>query len=453
MDKATQIYAAVAATIGAFGMGTVLAWTSPALNSMRKEDEFRDMTKSEESWVGSLMPLGALVAAIPCGILMNAVGRKLGALLLSPIFVLGWLLMAFAKNIAMVYAGRFLVGFCSGGFSLIAPVYIGEIAEDSIRGALGSGFQMMVVLGILFVNVIGKWANHLWLSIICGFFPLVFAVFMIFAKESPKYLLMKGKNTEAIESLRWFRNKQSSQDVDAEFKLIEASVNEVLSTKTKVSDLKLPWNLRPTIILMALMLFQQFSGINAVIFYTQKIFESAKSEMDPLDASILVAGVQVIATLAAVFVVDRLGRKILLLASDLIMCISLVCLGLYFKLDEDGKGGSIGWLPLVSLMIFIAAFSIGFGPLPWMMMGELLPGHIKGPVASMATLFNWLLAFIVTKFYEDLLEATSAFWCYWIFAIVCAVGTGFIFLFVPETKGKSVEEIQRGFGAPSNQTV
>jgi len=453
MDKATQIYAAVAATIGAFGMGTVLAWTSPALKSMREEDAFTDMTKGQESWVGSLMPLGALVAAIPCGILMNIVGRKVGTLLLAPLFVLGWLLMAFAKNIAMVYVGRFIVGFCSGGFSLIAPVYIGEIAEDSIRGALGSGFQLMVVLGILFVNVIGKWAKHLLLSVICAIFPLVFAVFMIFAKESPKYLLMKGKSTEAIESLRWFRNKKSSQDVDVEFKMIEANVNEVLSTKTNIKDILLPWNLRPTLIMMALMLFQQFSGINAVIFYTQQIFVSANSEMDPLNASIIVAVVQVIATLAAVFVVDKLGRKILLLASDLIMCISLVCLGLYFKLDEDGKAGSIGWLPLVSLMIFIAAFSIGFGPLPWMMLGELLPGQIKGPVASMATLFNWLLAFIVTKFYEDLLNATSAYWCYWIFAIVCATGTIFILLIIPETKGKSVEEIQRGFGAPSKQTV
>jgi len=358
-----------------------------------------------------------------------------------------------AQNLAMMLIGRFITGFTGGGFSLVAPVYIGETAEDSVRGALGSGFQLMVVLGILFVNVIGLGPNWQWISMICGFVPLVFLIAMVFVQESPRYLLMKGKRAEASRALCWFRKKNSSQDVEQELLIIEAEVNEAKMNKAKVSDLALSYNLRPSVIMFLLMLFQQLSGINAVIFYSTTIFQDSGSNFEnDLIPSIIVAAVQVVATLGAVFVVDRLGRKILLIVSDALMCVSLVALGVYFKLKEDGKVDGLGWLPLVSLIIFISAFSIGFGPLPWMMLGELLPPKLKGLVASMATMFNWFLAFLVTKFFTSVRDALTPKWCYWMFAIICAVGTAFVILIVPETKGKSLEEIQRHFGAPETVT-
>ncbi|OXA62848.1 facilitated trehalose transporter Tret1-2 homolog [Folsomia candida] len=450
MEKSNQIFAAASATVGAFGLGTVLAWTSPALESMQKEsEEFKEISKESQSWVGAILTLGALFSAPVCGVLMDRIGRKNTMLILSVPFVLGWLLIGYAQNLAMMLCGRFISGFCGGGFSLVAPVFIGETAEDSIRGALGSGFQLMVVLGILFVNTVGSFADWQWLSLICGFVPLVFLISMIFVQESPRYLLMKGKNADASQSLCWFRKKTSSQEVEDELKIIEISVNESKAEKAKFSDLALPHNLRPSLIMMALMLFQQLSGINAVIFYTTNIFKAAGSDLDGNVSSIIVAGIQVVATLAAVFVVDKLGRRILLTASALIMCIALVALGLFFHLQENGNAKTIGWLPLVSLMVFISAFSIGFGPLPWMMLGELLPPKVKGLVASVATMFNWFLAFLVTKFYQNLLDAVGAPACYWGFAGVCAVGTAFIILIIPETKGKSIDEIQKLFGAPT----
>ncbi|OXA48919.1 facilitated trehalose transporter Tret1 [Folsomia candida] len=449
MDKSTQLYAAMAATIGAFGLGTVLAWTSPGLPSLEKDsDDFKDMSDETKSWIGSILNLGALLSAPVVGFLMDRIGRKHTMMLLSLPFVLGWLLIGFATNLAMILAGRFITGFCGGGFSLVAPVYIGETAEDSIRGALGSCFQLLLVIGILVVNCLGLLVDYQWISFICGVFPLVFLVAIFFVQDSPRYLLMKGKEAEASKALCWFRRKTSPQEVEDEMSIIQAGVTEALTNKAKLSDLKLPQNLRPALIMFALMFFQQLSGINAVIFYTSDIFEAAGSDLPALESAIIVTGIQVFATLGAVFVVDKLGRKILLIASASVMCVSLVALGLFFMLQSHSLDNGIGWLPLVSLMIFITAFSIGFGPLPWMMLGELLPAKTKGLVASMATMFNWFLSFIVTKFYANLLKAVGAPACYWGFAGVCAVGTAFIIIFVPETKGKSMDEIQEHFGAP-----
>jgi len=211
--------------------------------------------------------------------------------------------------------------------------------------------------------------------------------------------------------------------------------------------------LRPSLIMMGLMLFQQLSGINAVIFYTVQIFDSANVDLDPSVSTMIVGGVQIAATLASIFVVDRLGRRILLLFSDIVMCISLVALGLYFKMKEDGNAANIGWLPLISLILFIVAFSVGYGPLPWMMLGELLPPKVKGLTASIATMFNWFLSFLVTKFFANMLKSFGDAWSYWTFAIICAAGTVFVFIFVPETKGKSLDDIQKLFGAPEAKTT
>ncbi|CAL8087068.1 unnamed protein product [Orchesella dallaii] len=452
-----QIVAAVAATVGAFGLGTVLGYTSPAMPDLKERIyngtvDIEPFSEETESWIGSIINLGALASAIVVGILVDIIGRKLTMLLLSAPFVLGWLLLAFAKNSAMIIIGRVITGFCGGGFSLAAPLFVAEMAEDNIRGALGSGFQVMVTFGILFVYVFGSFLSFQWLAIICGFVPLVFLVAMIFIPESPRYLVAKGKSADASRSLCWFRKKTSSQEVEDEMRIIEMSVNEMKAQASSMSDLFEPHHLRPSLLMIALMCFQQLSGINAVIFYTSDIFSSAGSTMDENLSTIIVGIVQFVATVSSIFFVDRAGRKILLLISSAVMCGSLVVLGIFFQLQADGKDEGLGWLPLICLMLFICAFSIGYGPIPWLMLGELIPQKVKARVASLSTVINWGLSFIVTKFFKSIQDALTIQWCYWIFAIICAIGFVFVFLLLPETKGKSIEEIQKYFGGPTSST-
>lgn len=191
------------------------------------------------------------------------------------------------------------------------------------------------------------------------------------------------------------------------------------------------------------MFFQQFSGINAVIFYTVTIFKSAGSTMDPQVSSIIVGVVQVLVTFAAAVLVERAGRKILLVQSSAIMCLCLTVLGIYFHLkDHDHNVSAIGWLPLFSMVMFIVSFSLGYGPIPWMIMGELLAPEVKGIATALTVLFNWTAVFIVTKSFPILIELVGSDCTFWIFAIIMALGTFYGIVALFETKGKSNAQIQ-----------
>lgn len=198
------------------------------------------------------------------------------------------------------------------------------------------------------------------------------------------------------------------------------------------------------LISLGLMLFQQLSGINAVIFYAASIFKMAGSSVDENLASIIIGIVNFVSTFIATAIIDRLGRKMLLYISSVAMIITLVSLGAYFYVKDSGVDvTAYGWLPLACLVIYVLGFSIGFGPIPWLMLGEILPSKIRGTAASLATGFNWTCTFIVTKTFHNIIDAINMYGTVWLFAVICLVGLFFVIFFVPETRGKSLEEIER----------
>lgn len=202
------------------------------------------------------------------------------------------------------------------------------------------------------------------------------------------------------------------------------------------------------IISLALMLFQQFSGINAVIFYTQPIFDSAGSTLDPALCSIIVGVVQVVMTVTSALLIEKAGRRILLLQSSIVMGLCLIMLGVYFhmKANPDVDVTNISFIPLGSVVLFIVSFSLGFGPIPWMMMGELFANDVKGIASAIAVMFNWTLVFIITKSFDSMQSAWGSDRTFWFFAMFMVVGTIFVFIKVPETKGKTNAQIQHILG-------
>jgi len=310
--------------------------------------------------------LGAAAVCIPIGLFLNIVGRKWSMLSLVLPFTLGWALIIWAQNLSMLIIGRVFTGIAGGAFCVAAPLFIGEIAQKEIRGTLGSYFQLMVTIGILFVYAVGAGVNVFWLSLICGLIPLVFGVVFFFMPESPTYLVMRERNAEASSSLKWLRGQQYDPAEDIaelqneleEQKTNNLSLREALSRKSTVRGL---------IISFGLMFFQQVSGINAVIFYTTDIFRDANTGINEELATILVGVMQVIATFVASLVVDRLGRRLMLLVSDAVMAICTLLMGVYFfmKSNDEQSVSNLGWLPVVALCVFIIFFSIGFGPVPW----------------------------------------------------------------------------------------
>uniref|UniRef100_A0A1A9WSP4 Major facilitator superfamily (MFS) profile domain-containing protein n=1 Tax=Glossina brevipalpis TaxID=37001 RepID=A0A1A9WSP4_9MUSC len=409
-----QYVAALSAAGGAFAAGTLLGWTSPAQNRLTGGEYGFPVSEAAFSWIGSAMTLGAAFICIPIGFLMNLIGRKLTMLFLVLPFTLGWALLIWAQNVEMMYAARFILGISGGAFCVTAPMYTGEIAHKDIRGTLGSFFQLMITAGILFIYAIGAGLDVYAMSLVCDY----------------------NYNPE-LEELKATEEQIKQQSVSMGAALLR------------------PVTLKALAISLGLMFFQQLCGINAVIFYSTDIFKDAETGIDENLSTIVVGVMQVIATFVSVMVVDKLGRRLLLLASAIVMAFSTVAMGAYFYMkDNDNQSvTNLGWLPVSALCVFIIMFSIGFGPVPWLMMGELFASDVKGVAGSIAGTSNWVLAFIVTKTFVNMKEALGSGQTFWLFAGITVVGAIFVFLLVPETKGKSLNEIQKILEGNNNSST
>lgn len=397
-------------------------------------------------WTGSFATLGALLMCFPTGIICDLIGRKLTLLLLVIPFSVGWSLIIYARSVIMLYFGRFITGMAAGACCVAAPLYTSEIAEKQIRGTLGSYFQLMVTIGILYAYLIGDALTINYYTVGCAMCSIVFAVCFYFQPETPLYYIKKGKYEKAKQSLTKLRGPGC--DITRELGLIESEVKETNQESFSFwSVLKRKATRRACLISFGLMFFQQFSGINAIILYSSDIFQKSGAKFNPNLACIVVAAFQVIATFASSLVVDKWGRRSLLLVSASVMALSSLILGIFFtikihSLVNISTLNGITFLPTFSLCLFVIVFSLGFGPIPWMISSEIFIPQIKSIAGAAAGTFNWGLAFIVTKFYIDLKNCIGQDAIFYVFAIISCTAVLFVYFVVNETKGKTIEEIQ-----------
>ncbi|XP_073963516.1 facilitated trehalose transporter Tret1 [Choristoneura fumiferana] len=436
------------ANIAIASTGFSMGWTSP-VNIKLKEANLTDsplpeiITTDQESWIGSLLTVGAIFGPFIGGFLAARIGRKWSLLLSSvPLFV-GWILIAAATNVAFLYSGRIFWGVAVGMIFTVSPMYCAEIATDDVRGALGSFLQVFVVLGFLLVYAVGPFVSYSAIAYVGVAVVAAFDIAFFFMPESPIYHLTKNNREAAAECLMTIRGR-SRTGVETELEIMASDVAASMAKTATIADVFKGGNFKAFYISCALVFFQQFCGINAVLFYMTNIFEAAGSDLDSSIATIIIGCVQVGASCVTPFVVDRLGRRLLLLISSCGTTIGLALLGMYFLLDELDSPAvdSIGFLPILSLVVFIVTYCVGLGPLPWAVMGELMPIEVKAIASPMATAFCWALSFLVTRYFGPISEALGMYVAFWIFG-VCCVGAFFFTLFlVPETKGKSFAEIQ-----------
>ncbi|KAH8277048.1 hypothetical protein KR026_004346 [Drosophila bipectinata] len=468
-SKGRQYLAALIICLGAVSAGTALAWTSPVLpqitpdksnNSTNANSTTNNLLGNSsivnaiangtdstvdriilKTWVSSLLAIGAFFGALPTGYIADTIGRRYTAMVMDVPFILAWISLGFAQSVGWLYVGRFLIGVATGSFCVVAPMYISEIAETSIRGTLGTLFQLLLTIGILFIYLIGSLISWHNLSLLCLIFPVLLLAGLFILPETPVYLLKKGRRSEAALSLKWlwgrYCDSRSAIQIiqnDLDQAGADASILDLFSSRGSRNGL---------IISVLLMVFQQFSGINAVIFFTESIFKSSGSTLDSSVCSIIVGVVQVIMTLCSSLLIERAGRKMLLLFSSTVMCICLAILGAYYNMLESKKDvSSIGWLPLFCVAFFIISFSVGYGPIPWLMMGELFLPDAKGKAVSLTVMFNWVCVFAVTKCFASMNASFGSDVTFWFFATCMAVATLYVALAVRETKGKTAGQIQ-----------
>ncbi len=439
-NRKPEILATLVACLAPLSMGIVLGFSSPTLPELKNT-----LTETQQSWYGSLINIGAIAGGPVAGIATEVIGRKATVMICNLPFSIGWFLLAYANEYVMLYCGRLLTGLGMGMCSLATPIYIAEISSKDMRGTLGSLFQLFVTFGILAVYALGILLDRRWLSAACGFVPAAMVFAMLPCPESPRYLLSKGARQDAVEALRWLRGTMSDASVENECSEMEAMIRKQANQRLSPVELcSNPTIRKPLMISLCLMVFQQASGINNVIFYSTKIFSQFKNAEIP---ELLVATVQVAFTAVAVVFMDRAGRRLLLIIAGIMTCLSSVGLGVAYYLDEEHHV-KLTWLSLASVLIFIAFFSVGWAPIPWLVMAEIFPERARGMASSIATAVNWSCSFLITKEFADLESAVHSYGAFWIYGGMIFLGILFVMFFLPETKGKSLEDIEKHFMPP-----
>ncbi|CAG2103551.1 unnamed protein product [Medioppia subpectinata] len=452
--------AAGSALLGAIAMGTVLGWSSPAVADMYTNDSHPRLTQTGsdvtvESWIKSSTTLGALVGALASGPLAQVIGRKLSLILYSIPMLAGFGCLWLAKDFATIITGRTLTGLGAGLVSGTAPTYVVEIATENVRGLLGTGFQLSVTIGILLVYVFGAFLSWGWLSFWCLFPPLAMGVLMLLMPETPIWLMTKAggdhsKGSRVEKSLKSLR--AADNDNESELNELADQAREAQRSKGfSMQESTNPLFYKPLVLSVVLMFLQQFSGINAVMFNSAKMIQESGSSMKGTHASIIIAVAQVIATLVGSLLVDRLGRKMLLIGSGAGHAVSLGILGFFYVANPDR--GTWGWLPILCLVLFIISFSLGWGPVPWLMINEITGVQYRGVVSAVATGVNWFCAFLITHNFDTIQAATSPQFAFFLFAAFCIASIPFVIIFLPETKGKSFDDIARELAGSSAVTA
>ncbi|XP_054853376.1 solute carrier family 2, facilitated glucose transporter member 8 [Eublepharis macularius] len=453
-----NLYLATFATVlGPLSFGFVLGYSSPAIPALKKSiNPNLRLDDNQASWFGSVVTLGAAAGGILGGYVVDKIGRKLSLMLCSIPYVIGFTTIIAAQNIGMLLTGRLLNGVASGVTSLVVPIYISEVAHSKVRGMLGSCVQLMVVTGILGAYVAGMVLEWHWLAVLGCIPPCFMLGIMAFMPETPRFLLCQNMRAEAIAALQFLRGPL----VDHEWECSEIEANAGEQQGLGIAEFKNPAIYKPFLIGVTMMIFQQVSGINAIMFYAETIFEEANFKNSSA-ASVIVGSIQVFFTAVAALFIDKVGRKILLVVSGTIMAASAAVFGIYFYITAESLSNSshinslnvalveeehsLSWLAVLSLGLFIMGFALGWGPIPWLVMSEIFPLRARGAASGACVLTNWFMAFLVTKEFHDFMVILTPYGTFWLFSAACLLSVLFTVFCILETKGKTLEEIETYF--------
>jgi SP family galactose:H+ symporter-like MFS transporter len=426
---------------------------SGALEGIRNEfDLGSGMVEVITSWV----TLGALFGALVAGYLADRLGRRPAILIAAALFIVGALVESLAPGTAVLVIGRFVVGFGVGVASVAAPLYAAESAPTHLRGRFVSTYQLAITIGIFVAYLVdqalsndGNWRVMLGISAVPA---LLLLLAMWPMPDSPRWLMKVGRREEAAAALQ-----RTRPDIDVDTALddvaaqLEADADQASWAEVFSRRLR-----RPLMIGVGLAVFQQITGINAIIYYADQIFAEAgfSTPADQAAATTwAIGGVNVLATLIAVIYVDRFGRRPLLLTGLVGMTVSLATVGIAFRFMDSadtsgaGTGGptEAGIITLVALVVFIASFAFSLGPVVWTVINEIYPSRVRGRAVAVATAANWGAAFLVSQTFLSLIDRIGNSATFWLFAGFSVIAYVWIWKKVPETKGRSLEEIQEMF--------
>jgi len=430
------IFLTVVAALGGLLFGFDTAIIAGAIRFLKEEF---GLSAFGEGLAVSVVLVGCMIGAAIAGTLSDRMGRRRFMLLSAVLFFVSAVGCAIPQNLTQFLVFRWIGGLAIGAASIVCPLYISEIAPPKIRGALVSVNQLAIVTGIL-ISYFVSWAlvgsgpaNWRWMFATGALPAVLFVLFVLRIPESPRWLLKMGRDKEALSVLE---RVNDSSTAAAEVR----SIRDAMSQESgSVRELFRPGLRKVLFIGVFLAVFQQITGINAVIYYAPRFFETAGlGRSSAIFQSALIGLVNLVFTLIAIALVDKWGRKPMLLAGCAGMGVSFILLGAAFKFQLFS-----GPLVLVLTLLYIAFFAMTQGPIIWVVISEIFPNRLRGRAMAIATAALWVADFAVSLSFPVIADKLHESFAFWLYAVMCAIDFVFIATMLPETKGKSLEEIER----------
>ncbi|MEW1611697.1 MULTISPECIES: sugar porter family MFS transporter [unclassified Streptomyces] len=435
---------AAAVALGGFLFGFDTGVVSGALLYIKQDF---GLNSFEQGSVVSVLLIGAVIGATSAGRVSDGLGRRKALGAIGVVFIIGTAIASAASGYLMLMAGRVILGLAVGAASATVPVYLSEISPTRIRGRLLTMNQLMITLGILIAYLVNLAfsSSEMWRAMFAvGAIPaaLMVAATVWFLPESPQWLISHGQADRAREGIASVTDEATADTLVARAQQRIAEEREKAERNSRTADrgakkLFTP-DVRPALVVgLTLAAVQQFGGINTIIYYAPTIIQqTGLNASNSIFYSVFIGVINLLMTLVAIRLVDRAGRRIMVLVSLALMAVSIFMLGLAFVVDMSSV------LTLLFMVIYIAAYAGGLGPVFWTLLGEIFPPSVRAEGSSVATAVNWVSNFIVSLAFLPLASAIGQGETFWIFAGICVVAFFFVGRYLPETKGRGPEQIE-----------
>ena len=431
---------ALTAALGGFLFGYDTAVVSGAIDFLKGHFQLSaDLT----GWAASSLLVGCMAGAVVAGPLGDRFGRKWTLVGCGVLFFLSSVFSAIPNTIEQFAWSRFAGGIAIGAASMLCPLYIAEISPERTRGTLVTLYQLAIVVGILVVFFVNLQVQRLgdktwntqtgwrWMFASLTVPSLLFAGLMTLVPESPRWLMKSGRRDAAFRILQRVGGEANA------FREIQAIEEALRQEEGHWSELFASGYRRALTIGVLLAILCQLSGINAIIYYAPSIFQAAGIGTDAAySQTVIVGAVNLGFTLVAICLIDRLGRRPLLIVGTVLQVISELMIGWMFLRGEHGP------LLLISIVMFTGSFALAMAPIPWVIIAEIFPTKLRGPAMSLAIMMLWLADFVVTQTFPRLRETIGPAHTFWSYAFFSFVSVIFVLGMVPETKGRTLEEIE-----------
>jgi len=457
-----QLFPTLIVNLAAISSGLSMGYSAIVLPQLKpymdggKEwyPHYRPFTIDEEqgSWIASIFGIGAIFGGFLAGYLGSQFGRRKALLLLTVPDICGWILIAASQNLSMMLVGRLLCGLAAAGYIPAILIFVAEIAQPHHRGWLTAVAVPSMGLGTLLAYTLGSVTCWHWVAVTAAAFPVLLIPGLLFLSDSPYWYLQQTDEKKALKVMERFRSADSN------------SLNELLAIIDfhRETDLTVSWRdglermmmrqyRRPFLLLNMLFVLMTFSGKFAIGFYAVEVFHDASSGLNEYFSAIVVGAIRLFGSLLYIPAIRYFSRRGLLCISSFLMGISLILLGLavYSHHSKDSAlspiMGDLYWLPVLCVVLFSVADPLGLGSIPFLYSAEFFPTEMRSVLSGVTAGLANLEMFLVVKTFPAMNDMMGSHGSYWVYAGVCFATIVFVLLFIPETKGKSLQEIEATF--------